>query len=120
MVNIWSESRKHRVTDVVHMIEVQTLNRLKRDGLIQWFDEPGNTVLSVLEICNWFRRDDCIRNQFALVVGRRMVSESLVSTNNANIMSHQRTASWAEHEYMFLHKKVSEMSSIIEDKCVTR
>jgi hypothetical protein len=56
MVEIWTESASFRVSDTVHMVEVQILQRLKRDGLISWFDEPGSgTFLETLEVCNWFR-----------------------------------------------------------------
>lgn len=49
-----------------------------------------------------------------------MVTESLVSTSNSNIMNHQRTASWSEREYMTLHERVSSMSQVIEQACVTQ
>lgn len=41
MVEILSESKKFRISDEVHMTEVQVLSRLKRDGLIDWFDSSG-------------------------------------------------------------------------------
>jgi hypothetical protein len=120
MVGVWDESRKYRISDEVHVIEVQVLSRLKRDGLIQWFDEQSNSStkkLTVLETCNWFRRHDSIRNQFAMTVGKRLASESMVSTNRSTILNHQRTTNWSEREYAMLYQKVTEMESFISDRC---
>jgi hypothetical protein len=52
-----------------------------------------------------------------MTVGRRIATESLVSTHNSGIMAHQRTVSWSEREYMALHQKVSDMSSEISKNC---
>lgn len=100
------------------------MSRLKRDGLIQWYDQPSSIYsgqkprnLTVLETCNWFRRHDSIRNQFAMTVGKRLASESMVSTNRSTILNHQRTTNWSEREYAMLYQKVSEMESFISDHC---
>mmetsp|Transcript_66441 Transcript_66441/g.163800 ORF Transcript_66441/g.163800 Transcript_66441/m.163800 type:complete len:707 (+) Transcript_66441:129-2249(+) len=117
MVEVWTESRTFRVSDEVHMVEVQVLQRLKRDGLIAWFDSPSGTKLSTLHVCNWFRRHESVRDQFATTVGKRMATESLVATHNQSIMSHQRTVNWAEREYMALHQKVCDLGPDIASSC---
>lgn len=50
MVDIWRQSSKFRVSDEVHMVEIQVLRRLKSDGLIGWFDEPNGSGLTTLEV----------------------------------------------------------------------
>lgn len=61
ITDVWSQSRRFRVSDEVHMVELEVLHRLKRDGLVQWFEDPEATKLTHLEICNWFRRNDLTR-----------------------------------------------------------
>lgn len=46
-----------------------------------------------------------------------MATESLVSTSNAGIINHQRTASWSEREYMSFYERVETMGSEIEAAC---
>jgi hypothetical protein len=46
-----------------------------------------------------------------------MMTESMVVTHNGNIMSHQRTANWAEREYMLMHAAVSAREAEIETEC---
>jgi hypothetical protein len=41
MKEIWEESKMYRISDRVHMVEVQILQRLKADGVFQWFDSEG-------------------------------------------------------------------------------
>lgn len=62
ITDVWMQSRRYRVSDEVHMVELEILHRLKRDGLVQWFEEPGGTGLTHLEICSWFRRSDLTRH----------------------------------------------------------
>jgi hypothetical protein len=117
MVDVWRQSSRFRVSDEAHMVELQVLRRLKSDGLIGWFDEPGGTALTTLEVCAWFRRTNWIRDQFATTVGKRMMTEAMVVTHNGNIMSHQRTANWAEREYMLLYAAVVGRESQIDAAC---
>lgn len=46
------------------------------------------------------RRTPELRQQFAATVGKRLLSERLISSSRANMMEHHRSAQWAEREYL--------------------
>lgn len=56
IIDIWMESQNFRISDEVHMIEVEVLHRLKADGLLSWLEDGTQTKLTMLQVCFWFRR----------------------------------------------------------------
>lgn len=119
MKEIWEESKSYRISDTVHMTEMQVLGRLCRDGVLPQFEDPDlimNKKLDPLHICFLFRRHEVLRNQFAATVGRRMMTErAVVASGKSNIMEHHRTVQWAEKEYIAMVQLVQNNSGIIDD-----
>ncbi len=59
MKEIWEESKSYRISDRVHMTEVQILQRLKMDGVFEWLDaelDGGKSKAQNLHICFFMRR----------------------------------------------------------------
>jgi hypothetical protein len=59
MKQIWEESKSYRVSDRVHMTEVQILQRLKADGVFRWIDDPDMCLKDGpqhLHLCFYMRR----------------------------------------------------------------
>jgi hypothetical protein len=70
MKEIWEESKMYRISDRVHMVEVQLLQRLRADGVFEWFDNEGLLASSSsskgdksraqnLHVCFFMRRFAC-------------------------------------------------------------
>ncbi len=63
MKEIWEQSKSFRVSDRVHMTEVQILQRLRNDGVFQWVDNEelqsgrgGRPAVENLHACFYMRR----------------------------------------------------------------
>lgn len=111
------ESKSYRISDTVRMTEMQVLGRLCRDGVLPQFDDTDlitRKKLDPLHICFLFRRHEVLRNQFALTVGRRMMTErAVVSGGKNSIMEHHRTVQWSEKEYIALLQLVQDNASLV-------
>lgn len=66
MKEIWEESKSYRISDRVHMTEIQVLQRLKNDGVFPWLDRNprdsrfasngGGMRMENLHLCFFMRR----------------------------------------------------------------
>lgn len=62
MKEIWEQSKDYRISDRVHMTEVEILQRLQADGVFPWLDRrrdhtaAGSRPLENLHICLFMRR----------------------------------------------------------------
>lgn len=105
------------------MSELEILHRLKRDGMLDWFEDPTKTKLTSLEACIWFRRNDIFRASFASTVGRRMLSTRQVTSSqgargsSGSKIAHQRSVNWAEAEYAALLELVCTHSNLVDKEC---
>lgn len=117
--DIWEESRTFRISNEIHMIECMVLHRLKADGVFPWI-ETSTTIstntsnsISMLKACFLLRRDKLLRYQFAAVVGKRAISERLISSSRNSIINHHRTVNWAEQEYAGFRSLVAEKRAYV-------
>ena len=63
MKEIWEQSKNYRISDRVHMTEIEILQRLRNDGVFPWLDggqraAAPNVSLQNLHICFFMRRYD--------------------------------------------------------------
>lgn len=59
MKEIWEESKTYRISDRVHMTEIQILQRLKADGVFEWLDSESalqEKGMQNLHMCFFMRR----------------------------------------------------------------
>ncbi len=49
MKEIWESSKEYRISDKVHMTEMQVLHRLKNDGIFPYIDRPAKDAGSNLD-----------------------------------------------------------------------
>jgi hypothetical protein len=119
MKEIWEESKSYRISDTVHMTEMQVLRRLCRDGVLPQFEDADLIMqrkMDPLHVCFLFRRHEVLRNQFAATVGRRMMTErAVVASGKSNIMEHHRTVQWSENEYIAMLQLVQSNASLIDN-----
>lgn len=78
--------------------------------------------VSILQICFYFRRTPGLRELFAAAVGKRMMSERLISTARGSILEHHRSADWAEKAYsnlfaMLSHYEIERDVRSFDEKC---
>lgn len=98
----WVTKDQYRISDQVHMVEIELLRRLHRDGAFPTFSEiEGNHGL-ILRSCLIMRRHPDLRYPFASAVGKRLFSAKVVATQRAQIMEHRRSSMWSEQEYALL------------------
>lgn len=102
----WLLLNKYRISDVVHMAEIEIIRRLHADGAFPWMDmdDDLNLPFTQLRMCFIMRRHPPLRYQFAAAVGKRLFSTKVVATQRAQIMEHKRAAAWAEQEYAALYR----------------
>jgi len=91
------------------MTEIMVLERLAQDDVFPWYREPEK--IEPLELCFIMRRHPSFRYQFANTVGKRLLSERLISTSRSQIIEHHRSANWAEREYRALFAIMKERRS---------
>lgn len=99
LTNVWEEAKSFRISNEVHMVESSVLDRLGRDGLFPWVRDPKLEGYKFY-MCLAMRRDKVFQYGFASVVGKRYLSERIISANRVQIIDHHRTTSWAEREYL--------------------
>ena len=59
MKDVWEHSKTFRISDKIHMTEVQILHRLRNDGMFQWLDNNKGMVskgIQNLHVCFYMRR----------------------------------------------------------------
>ncbi len=126
MKEIWEQSKSFRISDKVHMTEVQILQRLKADGVCRWVDnvalmsgeENKNFRIENLHICFYMRRSPIFRYAFAAAVGKRHHSERMSSTGKTSIIEHHRSVQWAEKEYATLYGILEQNQHIVQKELV--
>jgi hypothetical protein len=101
LTDVWEEAKNFRISNEVHMTEISVLERLCRDGVFHWL-HARNVQEHRMRVCFMMRRSPSLRYAFASVVGKRFLSERIISANRVQIIEHHRTVSWAEREYMAL------------------
>lgn len=99
----WAARDRYRVSDQVHMVEVELLRRLHRDGAFPHFQRLQGSHELVLRACFLMRRHPDLRYPFSSAVGKRLFSSKIVATQRAQIMEHKRSSAWAEQEYASLY-----------------
>lgn len=99
MEDVWSQARQYRISNEVHVVELEILQRLHRDGCLDWYDDARVTKFELSLI---MRRESTLLTPFALAVAKNLFSERLVSNTRSNIMEHHRAAAWSERAYMHL------------------
>lgn len=63
MKEIWEESKEYRISDRIHMVEIEILQRLKNDGVFPYMDrpaprqqKPGVQPMQNMHVCFFMRR----------------------------------------------------------------
>lgn len=59
MKEIWEEAKTYRISDKVHMLEIQILQRLRGDGVFPWLDNNKEIVdkkIQNMHVCFYMRR----------------------------------------------------------------
>lgn len=124
MKEIWEASKDYRISDRVHMVEVQVLQRLKADGVFPYVDVPSSSsrgslrfrhgapssggsdtemALQNIHVCFYMRRKEQLRYAFASAVGKRLYTQRMGSTAaKSSIIDHHRSVNWSETEYINL------------------
>jgi len=97
----WAAKKEFRISDCVHMVEMEIVRRLQRDGLLQRIS--CNDIGTTLRICLIFRRNASLRYPFAAAVGKRLFSTRIVASQRAQIIEHKRASTWAEQAYHALY-----------------
>ena len=86
MKNAWEESKEFRITNEVHMVEVEIMHRLSRDGAFHWLEDAScmnyshEVKVDTFILAFIMRRDPLLRYQFAAAVGKRFITQRIVST----------------------------------------
>lgn len=115
MKEVWEKSKSYRISDKVHMVEVELLQRLKRDDAFPWVDSDK---IHTLQACFFLRRHEAFRYAFAAAVGKRFYTVRLSGLQKGNIIDHQRSVQWAETEYRTLYTVVCEGRSTLQREMV--
>lgn len=134
MKDVWDQSKEFRISDRVHMTEMQVLDRLATDGIFPYLNrsdpsawygsarqhgqagnggDDGDMVLENMHACFYMRRKPEFRYAFAAAVGKRQFSERIASTNKAAIIEHHRSVQWSEGEYVKLVAVVQQHASLL-------
>lgn len=108
MDEVWESSETFKVTDVVHMVEMEIMRRLQADGVFPFLRETMQKGIYDYSLCFLMRRHPVFRYQFAQAVGKRFLSGRIVAGQRAQLVEHHRTAQWAEQEYAALHRLLTE------------
>jgi hypothetical protein len=112
MKEIWEASKDYRVSDRVHMVEMQVLQRLKADGVFPYVNavdgvdtlglnpQGDRKRVSNTQACFYMRRNEQLRYAFASAVGKRFYTQRMGSTAaKSSIIDHHRSVNWSEVEY---------------------
>lgn len=118
MKEVWEKSKSYRISDKVHMIEVELLQRLKRDDAFPWIDGHDKAKISTMHACFFLRRHEHFRYAFAAAVGKRFYTERLSGLQKGNIIDHQRSVQWAETEYATLYNLINDGRSKLHREMV--
>lgn len=102
MYDAWQNSSKFRVSNIVVMSETYILRRLQADGVLHSIFDNRD----MLEVIFLFRRRPELRYAFSAAVGKRLLSETLVTRAKRSQMEHSRAVAWAEKEYYALYQLV--------------
>lgn len=102
MYDAWQNSSKFRVSNIVVMSETYILRRLQADGALHSIFADRD----MLEVIFVFRRRPELRYAFSAAVGKRLLSETLVTRAKRSQMEHSRAVAWAEKEYYALYQLV--------------
>lgn len=114
MREIWHDSQNFGVSNEVFMVEVEVIHRLISDGLLSFLQSGRFKGLTVESLIRFMRRDEKFRYQFASTVGKRMLSERIISRGRTSIIEHHRSVNWGEREYVALHRMVCDESSYMD------
>jgi hypothetical protein len=102
MYDAWQKSSEFRVSNIVVMSETYILRRLQADGVLHSIFANRD----MLEVIFVFRRRPELRYAFSAAVGKRLLSETLVTRAKRSQMEHSRAVAWAEKEYYALYQLV--------------
>jgi hypothetical protein len=108
MKHVWNDAQNYGVSQEVFMVEVEVVHRLMLDGVLLLNQNVPNFI-------RYMRRDDVLKYQFAQTVGKRMLTERLISRGRTSIIEHHRSVAWGEREYKALYVLISSRKSIIQE-----
>lgn len=103
----WFRAHKYGLSSEVQSVENELLYRLSHETaslIIQRF-------LLNKQCLEKLRTRDEIKDAWALAVGKKMLSERLISRGRASIIEHTRATQWAEAAYKTLRCTLHQCSS---------
>jgi hypothetical protein len=92
MKHVWNDAQNFGVSNEVLMVEVEVIQRLVLDRLLPAPAQIENTI-------RFLRRSSLLKHHFASCVGKRMLTERLISRGRTSIIEHHRSVAWGEREY---------------------
>lgn len=113
MKHVWSDAQNFGVSNEVFMVEVEVVHRLLTDRALTRPPAGGGVSHWIEDCIRFMRRDDRIRYQFASCVGKRILTERVISRGRTSIIEHHRSVSWGEREYKALYTLVVSLKSAV-------
>jgi hypothetical protein len=97
MKHVWTDAMNLGVSNEVFMVEVEVIQRLVLDQAISL------QGLDLAHVARGLRRSSVFKYQFAQTVGKRMLTERLISRGRTSIIEHHRSVNWGEREYKAMY-----------------
>lgn len=103
----WFRAHKYGLSSEVQSAENEILHRLSQETV----SLNIQSLLSSEQCLQILRTQEGIKDAWALAVGKKMLSQRLISRGRASIIEHTRATQWAEAAYKTLRCTLHKRSS---------
>jgi len=111
MKDIWYRTFKYSVSSEVNAIEHDIIQRAEREMGNRGWDSNQIQIF----IKDFLRIDKRYNHVFAAAVGKRLLTQRLISRGRTSIMEHHRSVNWAESAYQMYRNIHGDVRRIYND-----